>query len=376
MPLLFPPRGGNGSLIKPPDVIPSQEKKKKRPSTRFMRLTFSPNLIYTIFFFTSAVTEVCGTTPVTDAPGDDVCDTKRTSRKSVTPYEVGFSFRREWLADRGECPASSTSANPGDAQDVRSQIVSGLEDRSVPLGTAGSPSGEENNFVSFEEWKRIKIAEEGRDDEGSDHIVDTRSASRPEAETTDDVTRSDDLYQIHHEANLAQDSLISNVSAITETLSLVADDTSSSSFPIPLYTPSSKHSSHRYNYASPDCSARIHSSSPQTQHASSLLHKSRDRYMLTPCLSDEHWVVVELCDDIRVEAVELAVWEFFSGIVRDVRVSVNAEDDDEGAWREVGAFVGKNVRGTQVSEWAVAKPLTLRRFSPYQYRPLSTGSFV
>lgn len=84
--------------------------------------------------------------------------------------------------------------------------------------------------------------------------------------------------------------------------------------------------------------------------------------MLTPCRADEHWVVVELCDEIRIEAVEIAVWEFFSGVVREVRVSVGGEDDADDAeepgqddvagrghrWKQVGSFIGKNVRGSQV----------------------------
>ena len=85
--------------------------------------------------------------------------------------------------------------------------------------------------------------------------------------------------------------------------------------------------------------------------------------MLTPCKSEEHWVVIELCDEIRIEAIELAVWEFFSGIVREVKVSVGGteqdEDENEGEsssrvtesganWKEVGIFVGRNVRGVQV----------------------------
>jgi hypothetical protein len=82
--------------------------------------------------------------------------------------------------------------------------------------------------------------------------------------------------------------------------------------------------------------------------------------MLTPCKADEHWVVVELCDEIRIEAVEIAVWEFFSGVVREVKVSVGGADDDDERddgtndpshrWEEVGTFIGKNVRGVQVSD--------------------------
>lgn len=84
--------------------------------------------------------------------------------------------------------------------------------------------------------------------------------------------------------------------------------------------------------------------------------------MLTPCKTDEHWVVIELCDEIRIEAIELAVWEFFSGVVREVKVSVGEEDEvDSGEWVEVGAFVGKNVRGAQVrTRKSRSSPVDLR----------------
>ncbi|BEJ16334.1 hypothetical protein CspHIS471_0509390 [Cutaneotrichosporon sp. HIS471] len=136
----------------------------------------------------------------------------------------------------------------------------------------------------------------------------------------------------------------------------ISENTTSLAPPPPSSAPRPK--GHRYNYASPDCSARVIASSPLTQHASSLLHKSRDRYMLTPCRADEHWAVVELCDEIRVEAVELAVWEFFSGIVRSVRVRV--ADDAEGEWETVAEFVGKNVRGAQT--FTLPEPTSFHRF--------------
>jgi hypothetical protein len=77
--------------------------------------------------------------------------------------------------------------------------------------------------------------------------------------------------------------------------------------------------------------------------------------MLTPCKADQHWVVVELCDEIRIESFEISIWEFFSGIVRDVVLSV-ADDVDTPSWDKVGSFVGRNVRGVQASR-------LLRRFS-------------
>lgn len=132
---------------------------------------------------------------------------------------------------------------------------------------------------------------------------------------------------------------------------------------------------HRYNYASPDCSARVISSSSTSQHASSVLHKSKDRYMLTPCNSKEHWVVIELCDEIRIEAVEIGMFEFFSGVVKEVVLSVDALEDDEAEgsdeaedetprkgseWEQVAVFEARNVRGSQM--FNLPNPTSFHRF--------------
>jgi hypothetical protein len=58
----------------------------------------------------------------------------------------------------------------------------------------------------------------------------------------------------------------------------------------------------RFNFASPDCKARVHSAHPQPKksHASSILSSKKDKYMLSPCSTVGKFVVVELCDDIKV----------------------------------------------------------------------------
>ena len=60
---------------------------------------------------------------------------------------------------------------------------------------------------------------------------------------------------------------------------------------------------------------------------------------------------MELCEDIRIDTVQLANFEFFSGVFKEFTVSVAktyAAADAEG-WTVVGTYVGKNVRGVQVS---------------------------
>ena len=105
----------------------------------------------------------------------------------------------------------------------------------------------------------------------------------------------------------------------------------------------------RFNYASLDCSARVHTSHRSAKSASSILSSKRDRYMLSPCNSKEkQFVAVELCDDIRIDTVQLANFEFFSGVFKDFSVSVaKTYSTDVDGWTHVGRYKAKNVRGVQ-----------------------------
>jgi Sad1 / UNC-like C-terminal len=105
----------------------------------------------------------------------------------------------------------------------------------------------------------------------------------------------------------------------------------------------------RFNYASLDCSARVHMSHRSAKSPSSILSSKKDRYMLGPCATSKHesqFVVVELCDDIRIDTVQLANFEFFSGVFKDFTVSV-AKTYTSG-WTVAGTYKAKNVRGVQV----------------------------
>jgi len=120
----------------------------------------------------------------------------------------------------------------------------------------------------------------------------------------------------------------------------------------------------RFNYASLDCSARVHTSHRSAKSASSILSSKRDRYMLSPCNSskEKKFVVVELCDDIRIDTVQLANFEFFSGVFKDFSVSVaKTYSTDVDGWTHVGNYRAKNVRGVQ----SFHPPTSLRDFYRY-----------
>lgn len=83
--------------------------------------------------------------------------------------------------------------------------------------------------------------------------------------------------------------------------------------------------------------------------------------MLNKCSAPQKFVIVEMCEDILVDTVVLANFEFFSSTFKEVRVAVSDRYPvAERGWRVLGTFVGRNTREIQV--FAVESPLIWARY--------------
>ncbi|KAJ7599883.1 UNC-like C-terminal-domain-containing protein [Mycena floridula] len=188
-------------------------------------------------------------------------------------------------------------------------------------------------LLSFEEWKEKQSASKGKEKDSA------KKASPPPASGTD-LTNSAPA--------LVEEPVVSNGS--TQEL---AESPQSPHTLIPL--------TDRFNYASLDCSARVHLAHRSAKSPASILSSKRDRYMLSPCNSpkEKQFVVVELCDDIRIDTVQMANFEFFSGVFKEfsVRVAKTYTTNDDG-WTDAGTYTAKNVRGVQ----SFHPPRSLRDF--------------
>lgn len=103
----------------------------------------------------------------------------------------------------------------------------------------------------------------------------------------------------------------------------------------------------RYNYASFDCAARVLATNAGCRSASAILQSQKDSYLLNLCSYPEKYVILELCQDIRIDTLVTANFEYFSSTVREFRVSVSKKYPAVG-WRELGRFVGENTRKEQI----------------------------
>lgn len=117
----------------------------------------------------------------------------------------------------------------------------------------------------------------------------------------------------------------------------------------------------RFNYASFDCAATVLKTNRECTGSSAVLVEHKDSYMLNECRADNKFLILELCDDILVDTVVLANYEFFSSIFHTFRVSVSdrypAKPDQ---WKELGIYQARNTR--EVQAFAVENSLIWARY--------------
>jgi hypothetical protein len=201
------------------------------------------------------------------------------------------------------------------------------------------PVVEDDVLLSFEEWKAKQFAMQV---EARGKPKDTSRSAAAAASQAQIAGGSNQGEQLSEPA--ATDAFAPSDSSSPEAEESAGTEMLSPHFRVPL--------TDRFNYASLDCSARVHTAHRSAKSPSSILSSKKDRYMLSPCGSSKdsaQFVVVELCEDIRIDTVQLANFEFFSGVFKDFTVSVakTYTTDTEG-WTVAGAYKAKNVRGVQV----------------------------
>lgn len=122
----------------------------------------------------------------------------------------------------------------------------------------------------------------------------------------------------------------------------------------------------RFNYASFDCAATVLKTNPQCAGASAILAESKEMYMLNECRAPSKFIVLELCEDILVDTIALANYEFFSSIFRTFRVSVaDRYPPKPGQWKELGTYEALNTRDIQA--FPVQNPLIWTRYLKIEF---------
>ena len=118
-----------------------------------------------------------------------------------------------------------------------------------------------------------------------------------------------------------------------------------------------------FNFASVDCGAKIVDVTKDTKLPKAILRDNRDEYLLFKCHS-EKFVVIELCEEILIENVEIVNFEFFSSMFREVRLFITDHYPSE-RWKILGTFQANNTRSLQRFE--VPDPKMWSRFLKVEF---------
>ncbi|GAN11072.1 conserved hypothetical protein [Mucor ambiguus] len=102
----------------------------------------------------------------------------------------------------------------------------------------------------------------------------------------------------------------------------------------------------RFNYASTDCAATVRKVNKQAKGAQSILYESKDQYLLNKCSADK-FVIINLCEEIVVDTIVMANFEFFSSTFKDFRVYASSKYPTK-EWRLLGQWQARNTRDLQV----------------------------
>jgi hypothetical protein len=240
-----------------------------------------------------------------------------SSTASTLTSETGFVTIQS--PDLGKLTSFSTTS--GDSRPTAPSKTSAVE-----VDTTGGEEG----FLSFEDWKRLNRL---------------RSAERVEAAA--DIIRP---QQAREAPQPRFDYNDQSVDSIGDDLDI---QMGSSAY--------GKTSKERFNYASFDCAAAVLKSNPEAKGSSAILDENRDRYMLNKCAASSKFVIIEMCEDILVDTVVLANFEFFSSTFKEFRISVTDRYPiHERGWKTIGTYVGNNTRTLQV--FAVENPLIWARY--------------
>ncbi|KAK9670802.1 hypothetical protein K7432_017440, partial [Basidiobolus ranarum] len=168
----------------------------------------------------------------------------------------------------------------------------------------------QSHLMPFDEWRKITLEREGQTLDSTPRARPRmRSSSFSESYLGDELGEGGEqpppVYEEHLKYPYQQQKQEEKVVPIPSP--------GENKFQQTLYFPemTAKLSKERFNYASFDCAALILTSNPEAKGASAILVESKDQYMLNKCEAEKYFVV-EFCDDILVDTVALANYEFFS----------------------------------------------------------------
>lgn len=249
--------------------------------------------------------------------------------------------------------ASDTDPTPGQTSLDNAPLYTTSEVAAAEPSAQADARGEHDspldnaNFLSFEDWKRQnQVKAEQAAEQGGSWFAGERQ--RPGINNALDSLGDEGEIEIDFSGFGSAGNGPRHQQAAYRTTGGNAPSQSPTTSSTLRSKDAGKTCKERTNYASFDCAATVLKNNPECKSASSILVENKDSYMLNTCSATNKFIVVELCNDILIDTVVLANFEFFSSIFRQFRVSVsNRYPVPIDKWVDLGTFEARNTREIQ-----------------------------
>ena len=299
---------------------------------------------------------------VVDSQAAQEASLTRSEVLEVTATVISQSYTSRIALGHDTIAAQSVAPSGTPSHDSQSHVVEQQpHDTALSKTSEQEPEGDSPldnaNFLSFEEWKKQNLAKVGQ---SADHIGGSRSGTgsdgsrrRPSGINNaldslgDDTELEIDFGGFVNPGSVTQPTPSSDAKEHDGSLTSKKDDQQKPKAH-PRGKDAGKTCKERSNYASFDCAATILKTNKEITGSTSILVENKDSYLLNKCSARNKFFIVELCDDILIDTVVLANFEFFSSSFRTFRVSVSDRYPVKAdKWRELGTYEAKNSREVQ-----------------------------
>ena len=312
---------------------------------------------------TSSTAQISVHAPTSIQDADKVTSETPDNPQSATPDSPTFSDSVTSAASRQQGTASELSASQTTQQAKTTVEVEQETESDSPLDNA--------NFLSFEEWKRRNLAKAGQ---SAEHLSARAGGSAEQRRRPGGINNALDSLGEDTEIEIDFGGFVdpgnppptkSPPNHGTEQVwheersgDRSADELSG---PRKRGEDAGKTCKERSNYASFDCASTVLKTNPECKGSTAVLMENKDSYMLNICSAKNKFFIVELCDDILIDTVVLANFEFFSSMFRTFRVSVSDRYPVKlDKWKELGTFEARNSR--EVQAFLIENPLIWARY--------------
>ena len=271
-----------------------------------------------------------------------------------------------------------TSSSPSQTSPPSSSI-SDVSPEPSPIGkeeAEGDSTFDLTSFLSFEEWKQQNLAKAGQSAENvGQRTVKQGSEGQGRPYNSNGLDSYGDDAEIdidfsgfgkQQAKSKSEEHPNSDRSEKAEGIKPDAEeentkDKTEATVGHPRSKDAGKTCKERSNYASFDCAATVLKTNPECKGVNSILVENKDSYMLNKCAANNKFFIVELCNDILIDTIVLANYEFFSSMFRTFRVSVSDRYPVKlDKWKEVGVYEARNTR--EIQAFLVENPLIWAKY--------------